>query len=318
MDPNHELVIVALAAEDDVVQQYSSDKAPHMTLLYLGDPKFSPVELANVTDYIEHAASQISCFGMEVESRGELGAQKADVLFFVKRYAKQIEQFRGNLRQNELINRAFLSVDQFPAWIPHLTMGFPETPAKKDTREYQRYSRVRFDRIALWTGDSIGPTFQLKSDSYGLEVAMSQAERGAELVAELFHYGVPGMKWGQHKKSSSVPAGTVKVDVNKKGRPVATGGHGFKLKEEAARKVATQQVARKSGVHALSNKELQDAVTRMNLEQQFVRLSPQSKSKKVKKFIAETLLGIGKQQATQAANTVASQQVAAVLAKAKK
>lgn len=317
-DRGLELVVVALPAEDDEVRRYSSEKEPHLTLLYLGETKIAPTELANITAYIEHAASQLTRFWLDVERRGELGDKKADVLFFNKKWMKNLVNFRGNLLQNELINRAYLSVDQFPDWIPHLTMGFPETPAKKDTREYQRFSSVRFDRIALWTGDSTGPTFQLKSDDYDMEVAMSQSQQGADIAADILeHYGVKGMKWGK-RKGVSVPPGKVLVDRNKKGALTTAGGVGYRPHADAAEKVVTQQIAKKSGVQALSNKELQVAITRMNLEQQFVRLSPQSKKQKAQKFVKETLLGIGKQQVNQVANNAASQSVAAALAKTTK
>lgn len=146
---------------------------------------------------------------------------------------------------------------------------------------------------------------------------MSQTELGEAAVADILHYGVKGMKWGKRKKDTT-PAGKVRVDVTSKGKLSPSGGRGFKPKEEAIQKVAVQQVARKSGVHTLSNKQLQDAVTRMNLEQQFVRLSPQTKKQKTAKFVSEMLIGVGKQQASRVANDVAGQQVGNLLAKTKK
>lgn len=320
-DRRPQLVVVAIPSESDPVWKISSEKVPHMTLLYLGeDLDVSDVDVAHATEHVEYAASLLCRFGMDVDRRGTLGDKEADVLFFNKSYDwKKLVQFRHNLMVDNVINRMYHATTQFPEWTPHLTLGFPETPAKKDDRDYPGFNWVNFDRIALWTADSAGPTFILKEGNYAVDSIMAQAQGQAAAEEFLEHFGVKGMKWGKHKSgSSSVPSGKVTVDVNKKGRPVASGGHGFTLKEEAARKLATQQVARKSGLHTLSNKELQDAVTRMNLEQQFVRLSPQSKKQKVKKFVAETLLGVGKQQVSQAANNVASQQVASMLAKAKK
>lgn len=304
--PRRELVVVALAAEDDVVQQYSSDKAPHLTLLYLGTPSFNPTELTHVQEYIEHAASQISCFGMEVDRRGELGDKKADVLFFVKRWAKQISKFRDNLLQDELINKAYLAADQFPQWTPHLTMGFPDTPAKKDTREYQRYSYVRFDRIALWTGDSIGPTFQLKTDSYDMEVAMSQNADGANIAAAILadleedavQYGVPGMRWGRRKGGSS-----------------AAPGSGHPASSDATKASKNSQIVKKSGVKALSNDDLQQLVTRMNLEQQLGKLQPPGPTKKARLFVTKTLGNIGNQQLNMVLNQIVNAKVAKALGK---
>jgi ribosomal protein S18 acetylase RimI-like enzyme/2'-5' RNA ligase len=294
-----ELIIVALPREDETVRQYSSEKEPHLTLLYLGKANLTPTELAHITEYIGHAASQISSFGMEVERRGELGPNKADVLFFVKRWAKDIVKFRGHLLQNEIINRAYLSADQFPEWTPHLTMGYPDAPAKPDKREYQRYSWVGFDRIALWTGDSTGPTFQLKANDYDMEVAMSQTQQGADVAADILeHYGVKGMHWG--KKKGAAP------------------GSGHPASSDATKAADAAHIVKKSGVKALSNDQLKDLVTRMDLEQKLVKLQPASKATKVRKAVTSTLQAFGKQQVNMAMNQLASQQIANVVAKTKK
>jgi 2'-5' RNA ligase len=316
-----QLVIVAIPSDDDPVWKFSSEKVPHITLLYLGSPDFSPEEFQHVTEYVQHASSQLTRFGLDVDRRGVLGDKSADVLFFSKGWSlKDLAQFRSNLLQDDLISTAYHSVDQFPEWTPHLTMGFPDTPAKKDNADYNRFSWVRFDKIALWDDDSTGPTFELKSDERGLEVAMSQLDIGRKAVEEIFHSGVKGMKWGVRKDRPSASSGgsPQKVHVEQKGTKLkTTGGAGHKPHVQAVEKVVAQQIARKSGVHALSNKELQDVVTRMNLEQQFVRLSPQSKKQKASKFVAETLLGVGKQQVSRVANDVAAQQVAKAMNRTK-
>lgn len=316
-----QLVIVAIPSDDDPVWKFSSEKIPHITLLYLGTPNFTPGEFQHVAEYVQHAASQITRFGLGVDRRGVLGDKQADVLFFEKGWSfKTLEQFRSNLLRDNLISLAYHSADQFPEWTPHLTMGFPDTPAKKDTSEFNRFSWVRFDKIALWNDDSQGPTFDLKSDSErGLEVAMSQLDNGRQVVEKILSQsGVKGMKWGVRKDMPSASSGKVNVSQKKSGKLVTTGGAGHKPHVQAVEKVVAQQIARKSGVHALSNKELQDVVNRMNLEQQFVRLSPQSKKQKASKFVAEILLGVGKQQVSRVANDVASQQVGTLLAKTKK
>lgn len=253
-----ELVVVALPAEGDPVRKYSSEKEPHLTLLYLGESKFTPSELTHVTEYIEHAASQLTTFGLEVTRRGELGDKHADVLFFDKKWAQNIATFRNHLLKDELISSAYLSTDQFPEWEPHLTMGFPETPAKKGWREYDGLSWVRFDRIALWTGDSTGPTFPLKLD-YGLEVAMSQSRSTAYPMNDSFmHYGVKGMKWGVTRSQE--------------------GSRDSDSADVAAVKSSKAKISKNNGkTDSLSNKDLQDVVTRMNLEQQYSKLQKEKK-----------------------------------------
>jgi 2'-5' RNA ligase len=278
------------------VRQYSSDKEPHLTLLYLGAPNYDDTELKHIAEYVEHAASQLTSFGMEVDRRGVLGDDKADVLFFVKRWAKQIVDFRGHLLQNELINLAFLSADQFPDWVPHLTMGFPDKPAKKDNREFQRYSYVRFDRIALWTDDSVGPTFTLKSDMYSPEIAMSEADQGVDEI--LAHYGIKGMHWGSRK-------GGV--------RP----GSAHPQSSDSARATTAHQVVKRSGVKALSNADLKILVDRINLEQQLGKLAP-SRVTKARRSVGKTLSAVGNQQLNMVLNQAVNAQISKALGTKKK
>jgi 2'-5' RNA ligase len=253
LDSRRQLVVVALPDEDDPVRKYSSEKEPHLTLLYLGNPDYDDEQIAHIEGYVEHAASLIHSFVLEVESRGELGDNQADVLFLSKRWSREIVTFREQLLQDPLISAAYHSADQFPEWTPHLTMGFPENPAKKDGNETPRFYAVNFNRIALWTGDSIGPTVRLKPYDYDSEVAMSQLEQGRSVVeSHLEHFGVKGMKWGVRRADKSDSTESASEDAR-------------------AAKEATTKL-KSSGVKSLSNKELKDLVERMSLEQRYSTL----------------------------------------------
>lgn len=154
--------IVAVPREDDPVWKYSSEKIPHMTLLFLGDQtgKTDPVK---VTEYIEHVCkTSLQPFGMSVERRGELGPDKADVLFFDD-YRSSIsvpKAARDFFLKNDDIAKAYNSIEQYPQWTPHLTMGYPTAPAKQIASD-RPIMWVSFDKIALWTGDFTGPEFIL-------------------------------------------------------------------------------------------------------------------------------------------------------------
>lgn len=90
---------------------------------------------------------------------------------------------------------------------------------------------------------------------------------------ELTHYGVKGMKWGHRKPR------TKEVTVRKKGKKYkAEGGYGHDIHDDAKYTLMARQVAKRSGVSSLSNKELQSAVNRMNLEQQYARLAAADRS----------------------------------------
>lgn len=294
MDRSNDIVIVALPSEHDYVRQISSEKEPHLTLLYLGKNNFNETELMLATKYVEFASSMLHRFSLEVESRGELGDKSADVLFFNTEWSQNLTAFRENLLRYDPIEQAYLSVDQFPWWVPHLTLGYPETPAKKENSIDPRFFSVEFDRIALWTGDSTGPTFPLKQYSYQPEVAMSQTDHGRYLAAgeqALAHYGVKGMKWGRRKADDSS----------------ASADH-QQVKDYRKRIKA-------GGTKTLSNAELKAVVERMNLEKQYKEKKPKTVMDEGKKFAQDFVKEFGKEEAKKAIRGLIANQIAGALKK---
>lgn len=269
------LVIVAIPNEDDYVWKLSSEQVPHCTLLFLGEALTNP-NVVKIQQFLEHAVNilELGPFGLSVDYRGTLGADDADVLFFRNDWAlKRLAEFRGQLLKNEPIRNAYESTPQFAdypdEWVPHLTMGYPATPARADTRDFPGIRWVEFDRIALWFGNYEGPEFRLQYNYDLAEVGMS-VEAGKEFVA---HYGVKGMKWGQRKSRSGTPRAAEAHSVvtraaSSKTKIKTAGGHNHPATEDAIKAALAQQKLRKSGHHALSNKELQDLANRLNLEQQ--------------------------------------------------
>lgn len=268
------IVIAAIPAVDDYVWKISSEKVPHLTIMNLGD-KLNNV--AEVQQFIGHVVdTSLPRFGMDVDHRGLLGDKNADVLFFGDHGVSRILQFQTYLLNNTSIYNAYHSAEQFPQWTPHLTLGYPETPAKPDNREYPGITWVNFDRVALWTGDYEGMEFPLKTDN-ALEMAETRRETDV-----LSHYGIKGMHWGQRKDRGS-NGGPVAVTTRAKpGRLVkAEGGKHHPPHEDAVRIAVSRQKARKSTTDSLSNTELRDLVNRLNLEKQYSDLmknDPRSRS----------------------------------------
>lgn len=250
--------IVAIPNQDDYVWNLSSEKVPHLTICYLGEQLDN---VSHVQDFIAHVVdTSMHRFGLSVERRGVLGDKSADVLFFENdpdaQYSemKILKDFRTYLFNNPDIFKAYNSVEQYPEWTPHLTMGYPETPAKPDKRDYPGTSYVFFDRIALWTSDYAGVEFPLKRESYG-DLAMASA-KGSDFLQ---HYGVKGMKWGVvRERLNSGAVGKAKKLVESS--------------EDHKKAAAVRTKAKIAGVNTLSNKELQEIITRMNLETQFKTL----------------------------------------------
>ena len=89
----------------------------------------------------------------------------------------------------------------------------------------------------------------------------------------LQHFGVKGMRWGSKKTGSGKESPSSDSNAS----------------------TALRARAKKSKVKALSNSELQQAINRMNLEQQFKRLATNERPA-VTRFIASTMLEIGKRE----------------------
>lgn len=301
------LAIVAIPAKDDYVHKISSEKVPHLTLLFLGE--VSKVKnFSQILDFVGHASERsLLRFGLEVDRRGELGPELADVLFFSKSKwsgFETVNDFRSYLLKDDNVRTAYDSTEQFSEWIPHLTLGYPKTPAKPDERDYPGISYVNFDRIAVWFGEYEGIEFPLRSYQWDMDVAMDNVSSG--IVPEILaHYGVKGMRWGR-RKASNGPEGVTVTDKRKKIK--TSGGRGFPASSEAVSARVIGQRAKKSGVKSLSNQELQEYAQRLNLEQNYKRLSYNDKNAGAK-FVAQVLGQTGKTQAQDIANDVASKKV---------
>lgn len=100
----------------------------------------------------------------------------------------------------------------------------------------------------------------------------------------LAHYGVVGMKWGKKGAASKSPTNEISIKATPQ-KPAHA---------DAVKTLEIKATARTSGTKALSNAELQTAITRMNLEQQYSRLSPSSKSRG-QKIVTDALANTGKQ-----------------------
>lgn len=117
------------------------------------------------------------------------------------------------------------------------------------------------------------------------------------LEETLAHFGIRGMKWGVR-------------------RPVGSGGRVEGGSSDAVRAKEYHSRAKSSGVHALSNPELEHLTKRLNLEQQYSRLTATgSKKSKGAKFAKDILAQVGKQQAAKIVSDAATKAVATAMKK---
>ena len=252
-----------------------------MMLLYFGEQDSDELAV-RIGDYLEHSAdTMLYKFGMSVGKRGTLGDKDADVLFFDKGWSTNVlGDFRSALLKDPKIKIAYDSTEQHPEWTPHLTLGYPDTPAH-EVDDDRRISWVNFDKVALWFGDSEGVEFDLRDsifdlrDSISDEIAFWSENDPASGV--LSHFGIKGMKWGVRRERNPVEVSTT-VRPGQKVR--AKGGENQSASEDAIRSARLGQIARKSSTDALSTKELQELVNRMNLERQYSQIINPPKQKK--------------------------------------
>jgi hypothetical protein len=126
----------------------------------------------------------------------------------------------------------------------------------------------------------------------------------------LAHHGVKGMKWGVRRSRGS----TAVVVTDKRKRVKTSGGRGLPAHPDAVPARVIGQKARKSGLKALSDDELQAYAKRMNLEQNVQRLQYQN-APAARKFALSLVGKTGQQQAESVANQVATKQVTKLMKK---
>lgn len=135
------------------------------------------------------------------------------------------------------------------------------------------------------------------------------AERGATSVEDtLAHYGRKGMKWGRHIFTTGGRSKTSTDSSSTKKREVS---------EDHAR--ATE--ALKKHPSSLSNKEMQDLITRMNLEKQYaqvvapVNAKPTTRTTKTRKWVQNLLVDIGKTELSRVSKAASAMAVERALSK---
>jgi hypothetical protein len=104
------------------------------------------------------------------------------------------------------------------------------------------------------------------------------------------------MRWGVRKRDSdSVPDGTTTIVKVKPGKGVVgvRGGKNLPASDDAVKAAAYKQKAKASSVDALTNQELQAMVARMNLEQQYSKLTAKPSKLDAGQKKVKTILSVG-------------------------
>lgn len=95
---------------------------------------------------------------------------------------------------------------------------------------------------------------------------------------ELYHHGIKGMKWGVRRTDAQLGHDTGKIDLQKTKKKVDAAGtivNETRNINNAASKKAQKKAQKQklSEAKTMSDQELRERVNRLNMEQQYVRMS---------------------------------------------
>ena len=140
-------VFLIPAASDPIVA--ASSEPAHLTTVWLGDMNdLDEDTIGAIRDEIRAYADTLDGpVVVPVTERGTLGDEDADVVFLDPTEAL-LALREGLLEASPTVKRVMDSVEQFPEWTPHVTLGYPETPAAGDYAG----ETVTFDSVGLWVG----------------------------------------------------------------------------------------------------------------------------------------------------------------------
>jgi 2'-5' RNA ligase len=179
------IMVALLPAETDPVVAASSEPA-HLTLAFLGDStEANPTQVQRAIQEVEsYAQSLDGPVVAGVQERGTLGDNDADVAFLEA--TDSLTALRGGLLGGSpALSGLAEQFDKFLAeWRPHVTLGYPETPADGDYSAEQ----ISFDRIAVWVGDE-HHDFTM-GGAMDDEMPDDELEEGEELIDEIPVHGV--------------------------------------------------------------------------------------------------------------------------------
>jgi 2'-5' RNA ligase len=144
-EPHTGALIVLLPVASDPVREISQEDEAHVTTLWFGNlDGLMPDDVAGIRAAVTEVAGRYSEFAATVSGRAVLGADDAGVLLLE---SYELMEIRNELGRDEWVQAAYNRAEQFPAFVPHLTLtyggGIPagELPAE-----------IQFGAIGLWLG----------------------------------------------------------------------------------------------------------------------------------------------------------------------
>lgn len=172
-------LIVATPSAGDPVNALSEEDQAHVTLLWFGerDELDGAAERA-IRQHVQAVVLDRGEFTAKVSGAAVLGDDKAGVLL-VESIA--LMELRADLFDNEYVQQAWLAADQFPAFVPHLTLTYDAGIPAGDLPE-----TIHFDGVGLWLAGQHEPyALRRSADVSDDPNWRTEYDRGDELAGSI-------------------------------------------------------------------------------------------------------------------------------------
>jgi 2'-5' RNA ligase len=138
-------IIAAVPSKTDPVHEVVAEDA-HVTLQFLGEAaSLDDAAVEEIKSTLEMLASVVYPFSCSISGTAELGPDKAQVLIIQSELLTKVREMLG---LSDAVSTAVASSDQFPNWIPHLTMSY-----EGEMPDVQAYKTVEIGSLELWLAE---------------------------------------------------------------------------------------------------------------------------------------------------------------------
>lgn len=143
-------IIVGMLSAEDAAFHASSEIYPHLTMVYMDGAQNLGVDgmVSSIMEISEVAASVPGPITVDVTGRQELGDNGADVVMVDPGALRSI---RDALLEKPTLRAAHEAVEQYPEWVAHVTVGYPDAPAVEDYAG----EHIEIIGLAVMQGDDI-------------------------------------------------------------------------------------------------------------------------------------------------------------------
>lgn len=193
---------MAIPSAGDPINDISQEDTAHCTLTFFGEAaNLAQVLQDDLRDAAEMATSEIGPFTVKISGVAVLGEDKASVVLLE---SQELVDLRGWLCAHPAVELAQKMGQQFPWWVPHLTINYGEG-VMDDPPE-----TISFDRLGLWLGETKEsydlngkPPAPVTASAYSLPAITCREDL---LLGVRYGNQVPSARWYVSKRARALGA----------------------------------------------------------------------------------------------------------------